>query len=264
MPDDLNEVFVGLTNFIIFFYIIIYCEKISEKLNVNLNKRFYFFLALNPLFIAYSFSINKELIVCLVLLVFLIKILERGSFFSYLFLIIIGFIIRDGFGLSLLISIILLSFNINIIYFILTINFFAGYAIKENALLAYSGNDLYSIFNLNEAFIWMQSNFLYFFVVPIKFIVTVLSALPFRSGLPAHGSILGYFYLINSCLMLFLLLNIKKLMYFKFNLIYKKFLIFIYIYISIMLLPPFINQRYLISIYPLFFIIFLSNNEKNT
>ena len=59
------------------------------------------------------------------------------------------------------------------------------------ALLAYSGNDGYSIFNLNDIFIWMQYNYLYIIVVPFKFIIASLSGLPIRSGLPELDNIIG-------------------------------------------------------------------------
>lgn len=263
-PDDFNEIFIAFINFIIIFYIITNCEKISKNLNLNLDKRFYIALTLNPIFISYSFSINKELIASLILLVFLLKILKNDHFYSYIFIIIMGYFIRDGLGILLFIALFILSFNINILYFIVALNFLAKYLIRENALLAFSGDDGNSIFNLNDIFIWMQTNFLYFLVVPFKFIVTVFSALPFRNGMPESGNIIGYLYLINSFLMVILLFMINKLFTQKFNLNIIKIIILIYIYISIMLLTPFINQRYLIPIYPLFFIILLSNNEKNT
>jgi hypothetical protein len=264
MPDGLNSLLVALINLGIFFYIIIYCEKIANNLNIKLKNIFYIILFFNPLFISYTFSINKELIACLILLIFLLKILKSDRFYSFIFLIIIGYIIRDGLGLILLITLLIMLFNINILYFIVINNFFANYAIRENALLAFSGDDGYSIFNLNDIFIWMQNNYLYFLVVPIKFIATILSALPLRSGMPESDNILAYLYLINSLVMIILLFRIKKLFTPKFNLNLRKILIFLCVYVSIMLLPPFINLRYLIPIYPLIFIILLSNNEKNT
>jgi hypothetical protein len=264
MPDGLNLFLICLFNLIILFYIINYCEKIASILNIQIKNVFYLILFFNPLFISYTFSINKELIGCLLILIFTEKLIKNDKFHSFIFLIFIGAIIRDALGAIFLITLLLSSFNINTLYFMILNNFLAEYSIKANALLAYSGNDGYSIFNLNDIFIWMQYNYLYIIVVPFKFIIASLSGLPIRSGLPELDNIIGYCYLISSLLILITICNMKKLYNLICSLKFRKIWLIFWVYTSIMLLPPFINQRYLIPIYPLIFLIFLSNNEKST
>ena len=264
IPVGLNLYLIGLFNLIIFYYIINYCEKIASNLNIEIRNVFYLVLFFNPLFISYTFSINKELVGCLLVLIFIEKVIKNDSFHSFILLIIFGAIIRDALGAIFLITLLLLSLNINILYFLIINNFLAKYAIRENALLAFSGNDGYSIFDLNDIFIWMQNNYLYFIVIPFKFIIASLSGLPIRSGLPELDNIIGYCYSISSFLILITICNVKKLCNLIYSLKFRKLWVFFWVYNSIMLLPPFINQRYLIPIYPLIFLIFLSNNEKNT
>jgi hypothetical protein len=264
MPDNSNLIFIGIFNFIIFYYIIVYCENISDNLSINLKKSFYILLILNPLLLSFSFSLNKELISILLILIFIYKILKNDYIYYYIILIILAFIVRDALGLIFLLSLIIIILKLKILYFIIFINFIAMNVINENALIAYSGNDGYSILHLNDIFIWMQNNFLYFIVIPLKFVVTILSALPLRSGFPEPENIIGYFYLINSLIIFILLFNINRLFKRKHNFNFRKIYVFLIINISIMLLPPFINQRYLIPIYPLIFILLLSKNEKNT
>jgi hypothetical protein len=264
MPDGLNLILVFIFNLVIFFYITNYCERIANNLNIKLKNIFYLVLFFNPLFISYMFSINKELIGCLLVLIFIEKVIKNEGFYSFILLIFFGAIIRDALGAIFLITLIILLFKINILYFLIINNFLAEYSITGNTLVAFSGDDGYSIFDLNDIFIWMQNNYLYFIVVPLKFIIAALSGLPVRSGLPELDNIIGYCYLMSSFIILITIFNLKKLCNLIYAMKFRKIRMFFWVYSSIMLLPPFINQRYLIPIYPLIFLIFLSNNEKNT
>jgi hypothetical protein len=65
-------------------YIINYCEKIANNLNIKIRNIFYFIFFFNPLFISLTFSINKELVGCLLVLIFIeIQVVKNNYHFCY-------------------------------------------------------------------------------------------------------------------------------------------------------------------------------------